>query len=137
MTIPTLSDQYSMEQQRAVLSARRKAVSRLNGKRSKKTDTEYFETLREVSPLGLRRCLVQRNKTAWVAAYLIQRIGQEGYRYLVPGKDWKIFRSRRNAEVVEIHSTYEEIFDRIVNRQQEFLTELQTLLESCRRSKKK
>ena len=131
-------DQYTLGIQSAILKAREKALSALgrNPSGRKRLDGQTLAELRAVAPLKLRPCLIQRNKEGYCAAYLIQRIGVKGYRFLLRGAAWKICRAKKSALVILVKVKNVRKFEALAAAQEEVAVALEKVQEESKRRKR-
>lgn len=120
-------DQYTLWKQRGILRSRRIALEQSPAKRHR-LDEATLNELRSYAPLKLAPVLIQRNAVEFVAAYLIQRVGDaNGYRFLVREDDWRICFARKSAKLVRIKPKQERAFARLVEAQEQYFSRLSAL----------
>jgi hypothetical protein len=89
-----------------------------------------LETLARISKFKLQPCLIQRNSGGYVAAYLIQRVGDGGYRYLFRGADWKISRAKKSAGIIKFKPKDKISFENLIQAQEAYYSRLREFVGS-------
>jgi hypothetical protein len=124
------SDQYSLRQQQSLLEAREQALRVVGVKKRKDVDADCLKRLREIAPLGLAPCLIQRRRNeGFIAAQLIQRIGDKSYRFLFRAENWRIARAKKGTQVIRVRGEHEPLFEQVVSMQESFCCGLAGLLD--------
>jgi hypothetical protein len=123
-------DQYTLRKQLGVLDARLQALRVNGGRKKREIDAEALKTLRELSPLELSPCLIQRRRNeGYVAANLIQKVGDTSWRFLVRSERWRISRAQRGTQVLRLHPALGELFDQVISMQETYSAGLAGLLK--------
>lgn len=130
-------DQYSLHKQQGVLDARLQTLRVTGARRRREIDAEVLKALREVSPLGLSPCLIQRRRNeGYVAANLIQKVGEQSYRFLIRSEHWYISRAQRGTLVLRVHPAFEGLFEQVITMQETYSTGLAELLKVVQQERK-
>jgi hypothetical protein len=132
--IPVMNDSQSLKSQLQVLVMRDELMHAATQPGAKlKAEERAFQLMREICPEKLAPVLIQRNNSDFVAAYLIQRVGRRGWRFLVTGLKWHILRAKRSAVVMRIPSDFYNEFGRAVMVQGACTAAIEKLFQDCSR----
>lgn len=110
-----MDDARSLRQQQLIAAMRDSLVnSAVTAEAKLKAEETSFQMLLEESPEKLAPVLIQRNHTDLVVAYLIQKIGDRAWRFLITGEHWRILRAKKSATVYYIPQELLEAFKQAV-----------------------
>jgi hypothetical protein len=115
-----MNDRATLLTQRNILTMREAYLKEADPANAARIDLETMSQLRLVSSSNLQPIFIQRNNSDWVAAYLVQNIGDRGKRILLRGDSWRIFRARKSARVITVESTQLPKFEDLVRLQEAY-----------------
>lgn len=105
-----MSDTQSLNKQRQVVALRDELVNAAHMSADKlRAEERAFKLMRDVCSEKLKPVLIQRNNADFVAAFLMQKIGNKAYRFLVTGEVWHILRAKNSALV---HLVPEDLWEK-------------------------
>lgn len=128
----------SLLKQKQILSMRERLLADISNPNDReRIDASAFAQLREASPEGLVPIVIQRNNSDFLAAYLVQEVGDSGKRILVKGERWTILRARKSAISFNVPGPQSQSFEKLVELQRLYFTELEKMKLLCFKRKKK
>lgn len=111
-----LEDRRSGQQQQQVLLDRLKALEA--GASRDKQDRLALEALARLSELRAAAAIISQGNGRFVAAYVLQRVGKGGHRYLEPGAEWRLRWARDGMAVILVPTDLQKLFSRLVRYQE-------------------
>ena len=132
--IPVMSDTQSLNKQRQVVALRDELVNAAHMSADKlRAEERAFKLMRDVCSEKLKPVLIQRNNADFVAAFLMQKIGNKAYRFLVTGEVWHILRAKNSALVHLVPEDLWEKFKACATVQGLYFASLAILLNDLKR----
>jgi hypothetical protein len=110
-----MSDFKSLADQKHILALRNQWIAAAASAQDKlKAEETAFSILRDASSEKLAPVLIQRNNAELIAAYLVQRIGANSWRFLLTGAEWQLLRARKSAKLLRVPEKMFEAFKNAV-----------------------
>ena len=128
----------SLSKQKQVLAMRNQWVAHAGSAQDKlRAEDTAFSIMQDACSERLAPVLIQRNNAELIAAYLMQKIGDNSWRFLITGANWRICRAKSSARLIKVPAALLAQFSAVAGLQGALIAGIEELKNLCLKEGKK